>query len=88
MDSVKHIVIAFIFGSFIYDMLHQLIIPTITSNQIVIKDVIVNFLTGRYHMWFCYLIMDMYIWVHNDTMGARDNNVDICFAYAWNIFDS
>ena len=63
---VAHIVkmlIFFLFWSFIYSVINNIITPLIYHNPIVFKDFISSFVYGHYHLWFCLMIIGLYLLV-------------------------
>lgn len=61
VKNILRIITAFIFWSLFYTFFHSAILPHITGDKFTVKDILVMFLSGRYHLWFCYLIVGIYI---------------------------
>lgn len=59
--NILRIITAFIFWSGFYTLFHTLILPNITGEFYTAKEVLVMLISGRYHLWFCYLIVGLYI---------------------------
>lgn len=59
--NILRIIIAFIFWSVLYTFFHAVVLPHITGEHFTAKDILVMLISGRYHLWFCYLIVGIYI---------------------------
>jgi surface polysaccharide O-acyltransferase-like enzyme len=59
--NMLRIVTAFIFWSTVYTLIHSVIVPALNSGNISIKDAIFNFIAGRYHLWYVYMIIGIYL---------------------------
>lgn len=60
-QNILRIVTAFCFWSSFYAILHALILPHLGWPPLSVKETIVVLIQGRYHLWFCYLIVGIYI---------------------------
>lgn len=59
--NILHIIIAFVFWSVFYTIFHTAVFPRITGSYPTTKEALVMLIQGRYHLWFCYLIIGIYI---------------------------
>lgn len=59
--NILRIIIAFLFWSAFYTFFHTVIFPKVTGEYPTVKEILVMFLEGRYHLWFCFLIVGLYI---------------------------
>lgn len=59
--NILRIITAFIFWSVFYTLFHAFVLPHITGDHPTVKEILVMLISGRYHLWFCYLIVGIYI---------------------------
>ena len=59
--NIVRIITSFLFWSFLYAILHTIIIPICNNQEIFVKDFFIEWLTGRYHLWFCFMIIGLYM---------------------------
>lgn len=57
---ILHIVAAFLFWSFIYACIHVIVFPD-AEGGFSIGHFVATWLRGRYHLWFCYMIIGIYM---------------------------
>lgn len=57
---IFRIVIAFLFWSLMYTCLHVILFPDVAGG-FSIGHFVATWLRGRYHLWFCYLIIGIYM---------------------------
>ena len=74
----KHIVkiiIFFISWSVIYCVYFKVMEPIIRHEEINRMDVIISVIRGKYHLWFCYLIVGLYLIVPLLRLWVKEENV-------------
>lgn len=59
--NILRIITAFLFWSAFYTFFHTVIFPKATGEYLTAKEILVMLLEGRYHLWFCFLIVGLYI---------------------------
>ncbi|MCM1182317.1 MAG: acyltransferase family protein [Roseburia sp.] len=59
--NILRIVTAFVFWSAFYAFFHSVVLPKMTGEYPTGKEMLVMLIQGRYHLWFCYLIVGIYI---------------------------
>lgn len=59
--NILRIITAFVFWSIFYTLFHAMILPRITGEFYTCKEILVMLISGRYHLWFCFLIVGLYI---------------------------
>ncbi len=72
---VKKMAVFFIFWSLFYSLYYYLLIPLKNHNDIHIKKIILNAILGHYHLWFCYMIIGLYLIVPLLRLWIKKENI-------------
>ncbi len=59
--NICRIATAYVFWSAVYSLLQNLLLPLLDGNKVSIKLIITSFVEGRYHLWYCYMIIGLFI---------------------------
>lgn len=71
---IKKILIFFVFWSVCYCVFFQIIRPIMKNTQISIKDIILNLLTGYHHLWYCFMIIGIYLFLPLFRLWVKKEN--------------
>lgn len=61
LGHIKKIACFFVFWSAMYTILNKILIPLIKKEPVRLRTVVMSFLTGNYHLWFCFMIVGLYL---------------------------
>lgn len=61
LSHICKMIVFFLFWSIIYSIAYQIILPLFQKKPIDIKNFFVLIFQGHYHLWFCYLIIGLYL---------------------------
>ncbi|MDE5818739.1 MAG: acyltransferase [Lachnospiraceae bacterium] len=59
--NILRIGMAFCFWSVFYTILYGVFLPLMRNEALSVKEILVMLAQGRYHLWFCYLIVGIYM---------------------------
>ncbi len=59
--GIIRIFLSFSAWSLFYSILHNVIFPLYAGDTVSFKRVFIAFAEGRYHLWFCYMIIGLYM---------------------------
>ncbi len=59
--NVKNLAIITVIWAVIYSLAHNVAFPLLTGGSVSIRRVLVDTVTGHYHMWYLYMIIGLYI---------------------------
>ena len=59
--NALRIVTAFLFWSALYAVLHAIILPHMAGKDLSIREFVYQTAVGRYHLWYCYMILGIYL---------------------------
>lgn len=74
IEHIKKMIIFFIFWSCFYCVIFKIIIPLTENANISCVDILVNLVSGEYHLWFVYLIIGLYLIVPLLRLWVNKNN--------------
>lgn len=72
---IKKIVVFFVFWSLCYSLFFNLFIPLIKHNNISIKSIIAGTVLGHYHLWFCFMIVGLYLIIPLLRLWVNKENI-------------
>lgn len=88
--NICRIVTAFVFWSAVYSLLQNLLFPLLDGNTVNIKLIITSFVEGQYHLWYCYMIIGLFILAPCfKAVIDRDKNLGLYYclvAFVFSIF--
>lgn len=82
--NILHILTSFIFWSFLYALFKN--IPTNPEISFSIKDFILSFIKGEYHLWFLFMIAGLYIVTPILRKIVNDKKLTEYFLVIWFVF--
>ena len=82
--NILHILTSFIFWSFLYALFNN--IPTNPEICFSIKDFILSFIKGEYHLWFLFMIAGLYIVTPILRKIINDKKLTEYFLAIWFVF--
>ena len=63
LGHIIKIIVFYVFWSAVYSIVGNIVVPIIKNRSINIKSVILAFISGSYHLWFCFMIIGLYLLV-------------------------
>ena len=73
-DSIKKMILFFIFWSSIYCLIFNIIINILNNSSIDIVKILGSLIIGHYHLWFIYLIIGLYLIVPLLRLWVNEEN--------------
>ena len=61
IGHIIKIIVFFVFWSAFYTILNNLVIPLAEHDYVDLEKIITSFLIGHYHLWFCFMIIGLYL---------------------------
>lgn len=75
ISHIIKIVLFFLFWSLCYTLLYNLLIPMVKHEDISIKSLLGSFIRGHFHLWFCYMIVGLYLIVPLLRLWVKKENI-------------
>ena len=63
LEHIIKIIVFYVFWSAAYSIIDNIVFPIITNRSVNLKSVILAFIYGHYHLWFCFMIIGLYLLV-------------------------
>ena len=76
INHIKKIVLFFVFWSLLYTAFFNILIPLIKHRNISAKTVIAGAVLGHYHLWFCFMIVGLYLIVPLLRLWVKKENIE------------
>lgn len=74
LSHIKKMLIFFAFWSACYSLFFNLFMPLLKHSEISIKTIAISFLKGHYHLWYCFMIIGLYLFLPLFRLWVKREN--------------